>query len=140
MATMAIATHEKDENRRSVSARLTDFSLERPKVVLWGTLLLVLIASIGFIRVEVDTHPANILPTDDPGRVRNALMAEEFCSTPLVVVGLLGDVANPQAFAAIQRVDAGLAARSDVIAESSMSVATVMGDGPVNEAAVGLAI
>lgn len=140
MATMAIATHEKDENRRSVSARLTDFSLERPKVVLWGTLLLVLIASIGFIRVEVDTDPENMLPTDDPVRVRNALMAEEFGSTPLVVVGLLGDVANPQAFAAIQRVDAGLAARPDVIAESSMSVATVMGDGPVNEAAVGLAI
>ena len=91
---MGTTAHEKDMNRRSVSKRLTDFSLQRPNVVLWGTLMLVLIASIGFIRVEVDTDPENMLPSDDPVRVRNALMAEEFGSTPLVVVGLLGDVAN----------------------------------------------
>lgn len=126
------ATERAETTRRSLSARLTAFSIDRPKIVLWGTLILVLIASIGFVRVQVDTDPENMLPSDDPVRVSNALMREEFGTTPLVVVGLLGDIATPESLTAIKRVHDGLTERTDVLADSSFSVASVMTQAPSN--------
>lgn len=134
---MGATEHGSDTVNRSVSERLTAFSIDRPKLVLWGTLILVLVASIGFLRVQVDTDPENMLPSNDPVRVSNALMRDEFGTTPLVVVGLLGDVATPDALTAIQRVHNELIERADVVGESSFSVASVMAQPPEDSTDVG---
>lgn len=121
------------EIRPSISRRLTDASIRHRRLVLWGTLVLTLVASLGFLRVEVDTDPENMLPTDDPVRVRNALMADEFGSTPLLVVGVMGEVETPETIAALQRVHRDLVDRPDVIAEASVSVASIEDDEPVDD-------
>ena len=70
----------------SFDRHLVNFSLRRPKVVMWVLLAATVVAAIGFVRISVDTDPENMLPADDPVRLRNAQLEEDFGAGPMIVV------------------------------------------------------
>lgn len=111
----------------TTSRTLTAFALRQPKRTAAIVLAATLIAALGFIRIQVDTDPENMLPADDEVRLRNAALEAELGAGPMIVVGLFGDVETPDGFAAIGRIHDGLAARPDVVADTTVSVASLFG-------------
>ena len=114
--------------------RISSFSTRHPIAVLLATLAVAIIAALGTVRLEIDTDPENMLPSDDPVRVRNAQIEEELGEGPMIIVGVLGEVHRAEALSAIGRVHDGLVAREDVVDDSTVSVASVFDDPPSTEA------
>jgi len=114
--------------------KISRFSARRPVAVLLTTLLLAIVAALGSIRLQIDTDPENMLPSDDAVRVRNAEIEEELGEGPMVIVGVFGDVRGAEALSAIGRVHEGLVARDDVVDGSTVSVASFFGEAPTTQA------
>jgi predicted RND superfamily exporter protein len=114
----------------SFDRRLVDFSLRRPKIVMWALLAATLVAAIGFVRISVDTDPENMLPADDPVRLRNAQLEDDFGAGPMIVVGLFGDVLDADGVAAIMDVHDDLVADPDVVASSTVSLRSIAATAP----------
>ncbi|MGI9598677.1 MAG: hypothetical protein ACR2QK_21110, partial [Acidimicrobiales bacterium] len=114
----------------NLSDAMMSFSLRRPRLVLRLVLLATVIAGLGFVRLQVDTDPENMLPADDPVRLENAMLADTFGVRPTIVVGLFGPVDNVEAFAAIDRVHEALTGRDDVVADASYSVGSLLDQRP----------
>lgn len=120
--------------RRSLGGAVSAWSLRRPRAVLLTVLIAVCVASIGFVRLAVDTDPENMLPADDPVRQLNSRIEEQLGVRPMLVVGLFGSVESADVVAAIDRVHDALAARADVVAESTFGVASVFDEPPSSDA------
>lgn len=116
--------------------RLVRFSLRRPALVMWALVAATLVALLGFTRVNVDTNPENMLPSDDPVRVRNAELEEVFGAGPMIVVGLFGDVADVEGIAAISEVHDALVAHPDVVETSTVSLRSIAPEAPADDADV----
>ncbi|MEM9466733.1 MAG: MMPL family transporter [Actinomycetota bacterium] len=121
---------------RSITARLVEASIARPRAVLWTVLVATLIAAVGFVRLDVDTDPENMLPADDPVRVRNAELADTFGAGPMIVVGLFGDVLTPEGVAGVLAVHGGLVDRDDVDGDATVSLRSVVDTAPTSTAEV----
>lgn len=120
----------------NLSPKLTSVSIRHPRAVSWLVVAAVLVASLGFLRLSVDTDPENMLPADDPVRVRNAVLADQLGVHPTIVVGLFGPVDDPATLAAVDRVHDQLAARPDVVADATFSPASVLERPPLTAADV----
>ena len=72
---------------RSAGMALVETAMRRRRWVLWGALLLTVLLGAQIVRIKTDTDPENMLPSDDPVRVRNEQLADEF-GIPLRYVGV----------------------------------------------------
>jgi predicted RND superfamily exporter protein len=71
--------------------RLVELAMARPRLVMWLVGALTVVLALGSLNIEVDTDPENMLPGDEPVRVRNAEMREAFGTGELLVVGIVAD-------------------------------------------------
>lgn len=115
-----------------ISAALTDYSMRRPRSVLIAIVALVVVSAFGFLRLQVDTDPENMLPSDDPVRIRNAVLEAELGAGPIIVVGLFGDVVTVDGLNAIDELHDELAAHPGVVGETSVSVGSLI-DAPLRD-------
>ncbi len=114
----------------SFDRRLVRYAITHSKVVLWAVLAATLVAAIGFVRLDVDTDPENMLPSDDPVRVRNAALEDEFGAGPMIVVGIFGEVRTVEGVNAIADVHDGVVALDEVVGEATVSLASVIEEPP----------
>ena len=71
---------------------IVGFGIERPRLVMLLTVLVtvVLLAAI-VLRVDVDTDPENMLPSDDPVRVLNRSIQSDFGTRDMIVLGIVNE-------------------------------------------------
>ena len=108
---------------RSAGMALVETAMRRRRWVLWGALLITVLLGAQIVRIKTDTDPENMLPSDDPVRVRNEQLADEFGSTNSIFIGLIGDqsVATPAFLSATGQLLDELRATDGVIAEGIVS-------------------
>lgn len=114
----------------NISRFLAALAMRHPKRTVRLVLALAVVAGLGFVRLQVDTDPENMLPADDPVRLLNAEIREELGAGPMIVVGLFGEVETPEAFTGIAQVHEGLIARQDVVSETTVSVTSLFEASP----------
>ncbi|MDP8266195.1 MAG: MMPL family transporter [Candidatus Aceula meridiana] len=71
--------------------RFVEFSIRKPKVLIWIIAAFAILALIQYPRIKVDTDPENMLPSDAPVRVFNREMKKEFAIYDLVVIGVINN-------------------------------------------------
>ena len=76
----------------SIPEAVVGFAMDRPRLVMLLTVLVtvVLLAAI-VLRVDVDTDPENMLPSDDPVRVLNRSIQSDFGTRDMIVLGIVND-------------------------------------------------
>lgn len=67
---------------------IIDFSVNRPWVVLGLTLLVTIFFGYQFPKIQIDTDPENMLAHDEPHRLFNDEMKEEFSISDFIAVGV----------------------------------------------------
>ena len=71
--------------------KLITFGIERPKAVLWLTLIVVIAALLQYPRIKVDTDQENMLPDNAAVRVFHRDVKKEFAVYDMVVVGIVNE-------------------------------------------------
>ncbi|MCB0995010.1 MAG: MMPL family transporter [Acidimicrobiales bacterium] len=109
-------------------APLVRFSIRKPKLVLWVTLLATIAIGLLSLGISVDTDPENMLASDHEVRVRNAELRETFDGHQMIVAGITVDAGDTVVTA--DRLNAVLALNDavgnldGVLADHLVSVAT----------------
>src|SRR3970282_2230962 len=86
---------------------LVDFSIRRPKLVVWVTVALTLLFLTQFPRLKTDTNPKNMLPATSEVRVWNDEVDRLFALyEDTIVVGVQNEagVLNPETLGRIARI------------------------------------
>src|SRR3970040_2176544 len=86
---------------------LVDFSIRRPKLVVWVTVALTLLFLTQFPRIKIDTNPKNMLPATSEVRVWNDEVDRVFALyEDTIVVGVQNDagVLNRETLGRIARI------------------------------------
>ncbi len=73
-------------------ARFSSFSLQKPRMVYWLTLVITVIALLQFPSVQIDTDPENMLPESDKARVFHNQIKQQFAMSDTIVVGVVNTV------------------------------------------------
>jgi len=109
--------------------RFIDFSIHKPKVLVWIVAAFALFALIQYPRIKVDTDPENMLPSDAPVRVFNREMKKEFAIYDLIVLGIVDNenpngVFNVETLTKIYNITEGIKKINGVIASEIISPST----------------
>jgi len=86
---------------------LVDFSIRRPKLIVWATVTLTLLFLTQFPRITTDTNPKHMLPESSDVRVGNNEVDRAFgLYEDTIVVGVQNDasVLNRETLARIARI------------------------------------
>lgn len=110
--------------------KLIHASVLHPRIVLWGTLVIVLLFATQIARIQVDTDPENMLPHDQPERVLHEQIKERFSLYDMIVVGIVNEqhaqgIYNPETLANISALTAFIAQLDGVIEKDLMSLSNV---------------
>ncbi len=108
--------------------RIVDLASTRPKALLWGVAALTLISVAFMGRIEIDTDPENMLPSDNPARVMEAAVNEDFGIRDMIVVGIVADdtILTVERLAAIAKLEEDVAALDGVIADELVGLSTAV--------------
>ncbi|WP_417222373.1 efflux RND transporter permease subunit [Amphritea sp.] len=105
---------------------LVNLSMNRPKWVFLGVLLLTLIAGLQIPSIQVDTDPENMLPADNEARVFHDHVKERFGLHDMIVVGVVNNSAkgiyNPQSLAELQQLSDAIVQMDGVVSQDLMSL------------------
>ncbi|RTE64551.1 RND transporter [Amphritea opalescens] len=105
---------------------LVNLSMNRPKWVFWGVLLLTLIAGLQIPSIQVDTDPENMLPADNPARIFHDHVKERFGLHDMIVVGVVNDTAqgiyNPQSLSELHQLADAIVQMDGVVSQDLMSL------------------
>jgi hypothetical protein len=71
--------------------KLVEFSLNKPKTVIFLTLIITILFAIQFPKIKIDTDPENMLREDEPIRVFHDRVKKEFGIEELIVLGIVRD-------------------------------------------------
>ena len=76
----------------SIPGAVVDLGMDRPRLVMLLTVVVTvaLLAAI-VLRVDVDTDPENMLPSDDPVRVLNRSIQSDFGTRDMIVLGIVNE-------------------------------------------------
>lgn len=107
---------------------MVDFGIRRPVGIAVGVLALTVLFGILTVSIETDTDPENMLPGDDPVRVRNAELRDDFGTGDLIVVGVVDDdgVLTPEVFTAVAELTGEIQRLDGVDATGVTSADTVV--------------
>ncbi|MFQ5873280.1 MAG: hypothetical protein ACE5JL_05715, partial [Dehalococcoidia bacterium] len=104
---------------RSLRGAIVELGLSRPKTVILGVILITLALGGLIVRVETDTDPENMLPSNDPVRVLNRSMREDFGTRDMIVLGIVDEdgVMNPETLTTTSRLLDEISALDGVMPE-----------------------
>ncbi|MFH1848475.1 MAG: RND transporter, partial [Candidatus Omnitrophota bacterium] len=71
--------------------KMMQYAIDRPKAIVWITVILVILALAQFPGIKVDTDPENMLPQDAPVRVFHREMKKEFGVHDFIVIGVVNN-------------------------------------------------
>lgn len=108
-----------------ITTTLVDFSIRRPKIVLWSVLAVTVLTALGFVRVAVDTDPENMLAESHPVRVLNSEVRDTFGIGDMIAVGITAPEGDTMVTS--ERLDAVVDLHHDIT-----GLATVDGDASVS--------
>ena len=110
---------------RPFQEALLEFSLSRPRLVVTLTVLITVVLGALILRVDVDTDPENMLPSDDPTRILNRSIREEFGTRDMLALAIVdeGGLLNPADLTAASRL-IGKIERLPGVAEGVVSFRT----------------
>jgi predicted RND superfamily exporter protein len=124
----------------SLREAIVGLGLRRPKTVILASLLLTLVLAALMVRVKIDTDPENMLPRDDPVRVLNESMREDFGVRPMIALGIIdeGGVLTPETMTAAASVVDEIGTLDGVVPEGIVSFksATDVPQGTLSQAEV----
>ena len=66
-----------------------ELAMRRPRLVILGALLLTLVLGALIVRVDVDTDPENMLRSEDPARVLNESLRDDFGTRETLMLGVV---------------------------------------------------
>ena len=70
---------------------IVDFGLNKPKTVVIGALVITMILTALIMTAKIDTDPENMLPSDDPVRVLNHSIREDFGTSDIIALGIINE-------------------------------------------------
>jgi hypothetical protein len=108
---------------QSVREVIVELGLRWPRMVILGAILITLALGALIVRVEIDTDPENMLPSDDPVRVLNRSMRDDFGTRDMIVLGIIdeGGVLTPETLTAAARVVDEIGSLDGVVPEGIVS-------------------
>ena len=111
-----------------MSQAVTNFATGRPKTVFWLTAIITLIAVAQLPRIQIDTDPENMLPTEQPDRVFHNQVEARFTLHDAIVVGIVNDthdngIYNAASLGALHRLSNQILQIDGVIRPDLMSLA-----------------
>jgi uncharacterized protein len=107
---------------------LVDFSIRRPKLVVWGTVALTLLFLTQFPRIRTDTNPKNMLPETSEVRVWNSEVEKTFgLYEDTIVVGVHNDagVLNRETLGRVARITDAILALDGVASRDVNGFTTI---------------
>lgn len=118
------------ERGTSVGAQVALACMKRRRVVFALVALIVVAAAMLIPRLSIDTDPENMLPADQPDRVRHDLIKDRFNLSDMIVVGVVDEadpkgVFDPKSLSVISALTDGIRGIDGVIARDVMSIASV---------------
>lgn len=110
--------------------RIARWSMLHRKWVFRTLILMVVIGTALISRIQVDTDPENMLPTDHPARVTHEQIKHKFGLSDMVVVGVVNEthpngVFNPDSLAALDALSRYALTLDGVVQKDLMSLNTV---------------
>ena len=113
-----------------MGSQIVQFSLNRPKVILWATLLLTLVMGAMFPMIHIDTDPENMLPADQADRVTHNELKQRFSLADMIVVGVVNKehsdgIYNAKTLGTIHALSQAIATIDGVVREDLRSLATM---------------
>jgi predicted RND superfamily exporter protein len=118
--------------------RLVEFSINRPKLIIFLTIIVTLLFAIQFPKIRIDTDPENMLKADEPIRVFHKNVKKEFGIEEMIVLGIVRDdgIFHNDSLERIKRITDEILRIKGVIADDVMSLTVtnnvVAKDGTLN--------
>ena len=111
-----------------MKSAIVRLATERPKSVYAIVVLLVVVAAGLMFRIQIDTDPENMLPTDQADRVFHNLVEDRFTLHDAIVVGIVNDshdngIYNVDSLTALHQLSTAILQLDGVIAPDVMSLA-----------------
>ncbi len=105
--------------------KLVEFSVNKPKTVVFLTLIITILFAIQFPKIKIDTDPENMLRKDEPIRVFHDNVKKGFGIEELIVLGIVRDdgIFHQDSLERIQRITDELFKIKGVIADDVLSLA-----------------
>lgn len=110
--------------------QITHLAINRPRLILWGMLLITLALGSQIPRIVVDTDPENMLPHDQADRVRHEEIKQNFNLYDMLVVGIINEqhpngVFNPTSLDNVKKLTDYILTIEGVVQQDLMSLSTV---------------
>ncbi len=86
----------------AAGSEVVELGIRRPRLVVAVTVFITIVLAAATVLVKIDTDPENMLSSDDPVRVLNQSMREDFGTSDLIALGIVdeGGVLTPQTLGA----------------------------------------
>jgi len=124
----------------SLREAIVGLGLSRPKTIILGSLIVTLILGALIVRIEIDTDPENMLPEDDPVRVLNESLREDFGAQHMIALGIIdeGGVLTPETMTAAVSVVDEIGTVDGIVSQGIVSFksATDVPEGDLSQADV----
>ncbi|MEW9797045.1 efflux RND transporter permease subunit [Alteromonas sp. CYL-A6] len=114
---------------KAIKSALLHYCTVRPKLIYGVLLIISLVAASQLPRIQIDTDPENMLPSDHPARVFHNQVKSDFTMYDAIVVGVVNEsgegVFNKDTLNAIYQVTDAILTMDNVVSADVMSVSTV---------------
>ncbi len=107
----------------SIGSAIVDLGIRRPRWVITAAIVITVILAAATVRIEIDTDPENMLPSDDPVRVLNERIRDDFGTRNMIVLGIVdeGGVLTPETIGAASPLVDEIATLNGVVSEEIVS-------------------
>ncbi|MBQ0784931.1 MAG: MMPL family transporter [Amphritea sp.] len=109
-----------------LQSTLMNLSMNRPKWVFIGVLLLTALAGFQIPSIQVDTDPENMLPHDNPARVFHDEVKQRFGLHDMIVVGVVNNseqgVFNRESLSELKQLSDSIVHMEGVVSQDMMSL------------------
>jgi hypothetical protein len=110
-----------------MKAKITEFSIKQPWIVIAITVVITAFFAAQFPNIKIDTDPENMLPANEPSRLFNDEVKEEFVLSDFLAVGVVVEdgAFKPDILNRIYQITAEIEKIDGVIVEDIMAPSTV---------------
>ena len=107
----------------SIGSAIVDLAINRPRFIIASALLIAVVLAALIVRVQIDTDPENMLPGDDPVRVLNESLREDFGTRDVIALGIVDEsgVLKPETIGAASLLIDDVSAIDGVVGEQIVS-------------------
>ena len=107
----------------SIGSAIVDFAIQRPRLIIVSALVIAVVLGALIVRVQIDTDPENMLPGNDPVRVLNDSIRDDFGTRNVIALGIVdeGGVLTPETIGAASLLIDDVSAIDGVVGEQVVS-------------------